>query len=1273
MASNKTNLKYDNICVNSFNCRGIRDKKKRDSVFHWLTTKHLGIAMLQETHSMATDELEWQKEWKGDIYYSHGTNQSKGVAILLPNKINDRIKCLNIEKDRDGRLLILDCEIDNNPLLLINVYAPTKDMGNQQLLFSENLKSKLEKHGDKNVIIGGDFNTYLNPKVDKKGGTDEKISKYAVNILSIMEEYNLIDIYRARHPEERKFTRRENSKSGLIHSRLDYFLISNCISSQVIKTFIDTGFKSDHSIVKLKVQFLNSQKRGMSYWKFNNKLLNDKTYINLIKEELQNISSCDYFKNKNLQWDFVKCQIRTITIAYSKTKCKEAKEKEKKVKTELEKLEQKIIGCSNETILLDYFKMKEQWEQIEMSKAEGAIMRSRTQWVEMGEKNTKYFLNLEKRNYNQKYIKKLICNEETITDPFEILNEEKKFYENLYTSKVKTKGKNIDSFLSKINVPQLSDTEKTVCDSPLCMAEIASALKELKNDKTPGNDGFTTNFYKFFWPDIKNLLFATYNYSYQMELLTDDQRRSILNLIPKPDKDLRLLKNWRPVSILNTDYKILTKALANRLQLVLPNLIDNDQAGYIKNRYIGENVRIIEDVMTYTNLKNLTGYIVLLDFEKAFDSIEWSYLFKTLETFNFGPNFQKWIRILYTNIESTVSNNGYFSSYFKLSRGIRQGCPISALLFLLVAETMACSVRNNELIKGISIENEIFKICQLADDTTIFVKDLQSIETLMTFLQRFYEYTGLKINIDKSQVVPIGKVKLQNLKLPISIKKMAVNNKGFKTLGVWFSYDIQEAISLNFNEKIEKIEKILNIWKTRKLSWKGKILILKSLILPQITYLLSVCYCPDRILMKIDHILMEFFWDKKVAKVKKKTLIGTFDKGGLKMPEIFAINTVSKIKWIKKLLLITNGKWKLLTWYLLNIPKNKIKNKLPLSLRFKSLSPFHRQIFDSWEKFHGVEPKNVNEISQEFIFNNKFVCSGGEPLNMKTLGITEKKLEELTVGNIVSNIGNVFTFKQFCQTHDANIQLLTYNKLITSIPRKWKEILRNNDFKVINRNNLPKISVKGQLKDLTQINDKVLYWISINDQLQEPVALEKWIESYPFLEIAPWEKIFKLSHLIVKEPYLQSFQYKIINRLTNCKQNLFKWKIVDSPICYYCGQNDTIEHHFFWCDTCIKFWDTFRKWTGQILEIEQKKYTVCEILFGYDLNESKLSIINLVHNVLILQGKWYINTSKFNEKLLNFRCYEKLIKSKFEMYALLPTYSAEIKQLFTKVAMHLSQ
>ena len=373
---------------------------------------------------------------------------------------------------------------------------------------------------------------------------------------------------------------------------------------------------------------------------------------------------------------------------------------------------------------------------------------------------TKYFLNMEKRNYNKRYIKKL----ETgygleITDPSEILNEQKKFYSDLYSSSnLNVRSNNAaDKTLSNIPIPKLNNLEKKLCDENLTISEIAMALRELPNDKTPGSDGFTTNFYKFFWSDIRMLLYDSFAYTFSNGSLSDDQRRGIINIIPNDGKDLRFLRNWRPVSLLNTDYKILTKTLSNRLQKVLPKLIHTDQVGYIKGRYIGQNVRIIKDIMTYVENKDLSGYLLLVDFEKAFDKVEWSFMLKCLEAYSFGNNFMKWIKILYTNIQSCVSNNGYLSQYFNLSRGIRQGCPISAMLFILVSETLAILLRENKSIQGIVVNNEEYKLCQLADDTTLIVANMKSILESISCLNLFYTHSGLKINLEKSIIIPMGR------------------------------------------------------------------------------------------------------------------------------------------------------------------------------------------------------------------------------------------------------------------------------------------------------------------------------------------------------------------------------------------------------------------------------------------------------------------------------------------------------------------------------------
>ena len=158
----------------------------------------------------------------------------------------------------------------------------------------------------------------------------------------------------------------------------------------------------------------------------------------------------------------------------------------------------------------------------------------------------------------------------------------------------------------------------------------------MKNGKSPGCDGLTVNWYKCFWSDIKTFVLDSLNYAYIKGELSLDQCRGIITLIPKQGKSRIIIKNWQPISLLNTDYKILTKGLASRLKKVLPSIIDHDQTGFLEGRYIGENIRTISDLIDYTSLKDMPGIILLIDFEKAFDMVHWNFIIKCLKYFNFG-------------------------------------------------------------------------------------------------------------------------------------------------------------------------------------------------------------------------------------------------------------------------------------------------------------------------------------------------------------------------------------------------------------------------------------------------------------------------------------------------------------------------------------------------------------------------------------------------------------------------------------------------------------
>ena len=234
-----------------------------------------------------------------------------------------------------------------------------------------------------------------------------------------------------------------------------------------------------------------------------------------------------------------------------------------------------------------------------------------------------------------------------------------------------------NNFINNPALPKLSDVQKRQCEDLMTENELSKSIKPFKNNKTPSTDGLTAEFYKFFWQDIKHVLLASINYGLAYGKLSVEQMRGIISLLPNKDKDRLYLKNWRPITLLNVDYKILAKALGNRINSFLPSLIDEDQTGYVKNRLIGNNIRIIEDILMYTKVNKVPGILLAIDFEKAFDSLRWDFLDKCLQTFDFGQNFRSYINVLYCEISAALLNNGHISRWFAPERGVRQGRPLS--------------------------------------------------------------------------------------------------------------------------------------------------------------------------------------------------------------------------------------------------------------------------------------------------------------------------------------------------------------------------------------------------------------------------------------------------------------------------------------------------------------------------------------------------------------------------------------------------------------------
>ena len=356
--------------------------------------------------------------------------------------------------------------------------------------------------------------------------------------------------------------------------------------------------------------------------------------------------------------------------------------------------------------------------------------------------------------------------------------------------------------------------------------------------------GIILSFFKFFWQDIGIFWLRSVNEGFDEGTLSVTQRQGIISILPKGNKPREFLKNWRPIALLNVSYKLLSSCIANRFKSVLHYVIHENQKGFLRGRFIGENTRLIYDTLHQSKANNIPGILLMIDFEKAFDSVSWKFISKSLQFFNFGPDIQKWIQLLNQDACLCVTQNGFLSKFFKIGRGCRQGDPVSSHLFNLCAEIMGILIRQNKNIKGINLGKEV-KLLQYADDTVIFLNGSdKSLKSTLDLLFQFSKYSGLKPNILKTKAIWIGSKSNCNETI-CSEYNIQWENGPFTILGITFTADLNNMEKLNFEEKLIKIQNEIILWNKRNITPIGRVTIAKSLLIPKLTHLFTVLPKPN--------------------------------------------------------------------------------------------------------------------------------------------------------------------------------------------------------------------------------------------------------------------------------------------------------------------------------------------------------------------------------------------------------------------------------------------
>ena len=681
-------------------------------------------------------------------------------------------------------------------------------------------------------------------------------------------------------------------------------------------------------------------------------------------------------------------------------------------------------------------------EHILEYKARGFWVRSRISEIKQNEKSNAFFYSIAKEQHAKKTIHKIKKHNFDILDQKAILTELQLFYKKLYTTRFKNSNDytRIEKNSVFEKVLKITNDDRTDMEAEITIKELKDSLDEFENNKTPGCDGLTKEFYATFWNLLGPILLQTVQFCRGKKLLTQSQRRGVISLLHKKGKDPEQIENYRPISLLNVDYKIITKTLANRIQTKISKLVNADQLGFIKQRYIGEAVRKVNDFLEHHENEGINGYILQLDFRKAFDSIEWNFLFEVLTKINIGTEMVEWIKLCYTQIESCVVNGGFSSKWFALEKGLRQGCPLSAYLFLLCVEILANTIRNAPDVKGLIMGTNEQKLSMFADDCTCLLKDKESVTRVIQLIDTFSKYSGLELNHSKCEVYMLRSNEHDNSDTFLPFKQ---NTENITLLGITMGRKTELNEEKNIIEKQKSIEQKLNRWSQRNLSLIGKILVAKTFGMSKLIHAMSITVVSKQHLRETQKIINKFIWSGKPAKVKHTALINDYDEGGLRAPDVECQYKALKMPWIFRMCkakdwnAVINTEFNKLGGIQLLLNSNYDKSTI------RNLPTFYKEILLYWSEI--VNPFGLRQL---IVWNNKHIKIANTTIfnsELYSKGV-------VFLHDFMKNKTTTFTHKEFIKTHNATISAEATTTLSERYNATWSQTMTLSIFlKMIDR------------------------------------------------------------------------------------------------------------------------------------------------------------------------------------------------------------------------------
>jgi exonuclease III len=918
--------------------RGTGNNDKWNNINQMVKECRIAVLAVQEAHltQQHVDNLHQLFGKRLQIHFSQGPNSNaQGVAIVLNRELTN-IKGIRKWEIIPGRAMLMTLPWHADLLLtILNVYAPNAHNENQK--FWEELSTVWEEQDlPKPDIMLGDFNI-VEDAIDRLPSHHDPPGPVK-SLDTLRASFHLLDGWRANNPDDKHFSFLQQATAT--QSRIDRIYASNKIVKSATDWKIDwTGLSTDHKLVSARVVDQKTPYIGQGRWTMPLFLLKDKTLVAEIQclgKKLED--KLDENLNRtvaNPQTLFKQFKDEVIALVRSRAKVAIPKMNQQ-IKCLRENLDNLLRdkNLDADTLKQSTGILEERIAQIEMEKHQKNCLSTAAHDRLEGETISKYWSSVNKPRNPRDTIFEL---EKPNTDPPEYQTHSYKMAQLArdYHHSLLLKGLDtppaerdgiIEDVLAKVDATnKLSDRGNEYLTQKLSEHEVLNALKSSKNGTATGINGLPYELWK------------TLHNQFETDSKTNKPTFNIIKVLTKvyndieghgvspntaftmgwmcplyKKKDRRKIENYHPITLLNSDYKVFTKALAVCLTKLVPNIIHENQAGFIAGRSIFDQVRLSKLMVDYAEAVEQNGVIIALDQEKAYDKVTHDYLWKTLAKYNFPDVFIQTVRSLYESAETQVMINGVLSPSFKVSRGVRQGDPLSCLLFDIAIEPLANMLRQSNL-KGINIPGVREKLITnlFADDTTVFLSEVDKFSDLELILQKWCIASGARFNVNKTEVLPIGSTQyrasviatrcIHPSQQPLAGDiHIAQDREPVRVLGGWIGNNVDQVAV--WTPTLDKIRQALDRWNNSHPTLFGRRLIIQMVTGGMTQYLTTVQGMPKYVMQILNKITRNFMWDGRKAQVNLNTLYLPIKEGGVKLLDIKARNQAIDIVWLKKYL-----------------------------------------------------------------------------------------------------------------------------------------------------------------------------------------------------------------------------------------------------------------------------------------------------------------------------------------------------------------------------------